>query len=93
MTRARGIGIRQCKAELIELLTGGVGQYTLDYKREMAHAIPTATLDEALAHDLIKLCTTYGLRLHAMPHGIFIEASNWHEVMTAIEEAGYHHVA
>jgi hypothetical protein len=56
--------------------------------------IPDASPVEALAHDLIKLCTTHGLRLHATPDGIFIEVTSgdWREVMTAIEGAGYHHV-
>ena len=51
--------LRAHKAELIELLKGSVSQYTLDYKAE----IPAASTVEALAHDLIKLCTVYGLRL------------------------------
>lgn len=86
--------IRAHKDALIELLTGGVAQYALDYKREMAHAIPAASPVEALAHDLIKLCTTYGLRLHATPDGILLEvtAGDWCAVMRAIEEAGYQHI-
>ena len=81
---------RTHKSELIALLKGGVSQYTLDYKAE----IPAASIAESLAHDLIKLCTEYGLNLHATPEGIFIEvtAGDWREVMNAIEEAGYHHV-
>lgn len=82
--------LRAHKAELIELLKGSVSQYTLDYKAE----IPAASTVEALAHDLIKLCTVYGLRLHATPDGIFLDvtAGDWCAVMAAIEEAGYFHV-
>jgi hypothetical protein len=56
-------------------------------------AIPTASPAEALAHDLVKLCTQHGLKLHATPEGIFVEvtAGDWREVMSAIEGAGYHH--
>ena len=82
--------LRAHKAELIELLKGGVSQYTLDYKAE----IPAASTAQALAHDLVKLCTQYGLNLHAAPEGIFLEvlAGDWQEVMSAMEEAGYRHV-
>jgi hypothetical protein len=53
-------------------------------------AIPTASPAEALAHDLVKLCTQHGLNLHATPEGIFIEVTA--AVMNAIKEAAYHHV-
>jgi hypothetical protein len=83
--------LRQCKAELIELLKGGISQYTLDYKNA---AIPPASTAEALAHDLVKLCTQYNLNLHATPEGIFLEvtAGDWRAVMAAIEADKYHHV-
>jgi hypothetical protein len=65
-----------------------------EYLDRRCAAIPKASFVEALAHDLVKLCTTYKLNLHATDCGMFIEvtAGDWREVMTAIEGAGYHHV-
>ena len=88
--------LRARKIEILALLQGPTlteREAEIDRMTCADGWISNASPAQALAHDLVRLCTEHQLNLHATPEGIFLEVTtaNWCEVTTALEEAGYSH--